>query len=86
MVDERNEEERVEAALANSATEPGAWLETIYRDEATTVLQAAYRVTGNVDDAEDVLQTVFQVDTSSVAHLLSFVQTAQFAEVCPVAG
>ena len=34
----------------------------------------------------DVLQTVFQVDTSSVADLLACVQTAQFAEVCPVAG
>lgn len=34
----------------------------------------------------DVLQTVFQVDKSSVADLLTCVQTAQFAEVCPVAG
>jgi RNA polymerase sigma-70 factor (ECF subfamily) len=59
MVDEKNEEERVEAALANSETEPASWLETIYRQEAKTVLQTAYRVTGNVDDAEDVLQTVF---------------------------
>ena len=59
MVDDKNEEERVEAALANSGTEPGPWLETIYREEATTVLRTAYRVTGNVDDAEDVLQTVF---------------------------
>jgi RNA polymerase sigma-70 factor (ECF subfamily) len=59
MVDDKNEEERVEAALANSGTEPGPWLETIYREESTTVLQTAYRVTGNVDDAEDVLQIVF---------------------------
>jgi RNA polymerase sigma-70 factor (ECF subfamily) len=59
MIDERNEEERVEAALANSETRSGTWLETIYREEATTVLRTAYRVTGNVDDAEDVLQTVF---------------------------
>jgi transposase len=34
----------------------------------------------------DVLQTVFQVDTSSLADWLAYVQTAQFAEVCPVAG
>ena len=59
MVDERNEEERVEAALANSDTGSAGWLETIYREDATAVLQAAYRVTGNTDDAEDVLQTVF---------------------------
>ncbi len=58
MVDERNEEERVEAALAKPETDVG-WLETIYREDAKVVLQAAYRVTGNVDDAEDVLQTVF---------------------------
>ena len=34
----------------------------------------------------DVLQTAFQVDTSSAADLLACVQTAQLAEVCPVAG
>jgi len=59
MVDERIEEGRVEAALANPETETIGWLETIYREDATVVLQAAYRVTGNVDDAEDVLQTIF---------------------------
>ena len=59
MVDERIEEESVEAALADSETEPTGWLESIYRQDASVVLQAAYRVTGNVDDAEDVLQTVF---------------------------
>jgi RNA polymerase sigma-70 factor (ECF subfamily) len=59
MVDEKNEEDRVEAALANSETESAGWLETIYRQDATVVLQAAYRVTGNAEDAEDVLQTVF---------------------------
>lgn len=34
----------------------------------------------------DVLQTVFQVDTASAADLLRRVESAQFAEVCPVAG
>ena len=34
----------------------------------------------------DVLQTAFQVDTASAADLLTRVQSAQFAEVCPVAG
>ena len=59
MVDEKKEEERVEAALANPETQATGWLETIYREDATAVLQTAYRVTGNSDDAEDVLQTVF---------------------------
>jgi transposase-like protein len=34
----------------------------------------------------DVLQAVFQLDATSAAHLRARVQTAQFAEVCPVAG
>lgn len=34
-------------------------LEAIYREHADTVLRAAYRVTGTMSDAEDVLQTVF---------------------------
>jgi len=34
----------------------------------------------------DVLQAAFQVDASSVADLLAHVESAQFAEVCPVAG
>lgn len=59
MVDEGNEEGRVEAALVSPETAGDRWLEDIYREHATLVLHAAYRVTGNVDDAEDVLQTVF---------------------------
>ncbi len=34
----------------------------------------------------DVLQAVFQVDATSAADLRTRVQTARFAEVCPVAG
>lgn len=34
----------------------------------------------------DVLQTIFQVDAARAANLLERVNTAQFAEVCPVAG
>ena len=59
MDDDSNQEARVEAALADHETETSSWLEAIYRDNATLVLQAAYRVTGNASDAEDVLQTVF---------------------------
>jgi RNA polymerase sigma-70 factor (ECF subfamily) len=64
MVDERREEEQVEAAV--QLTEPVPypqpnleWLETIYRQHANAVIRAAYRITGNLADAEDVLQTVF---------------------------
>ncbi len=59
MVDERKEEDRVEAALVTPETDASSWLETIYREDAAAVVQTAYRVTGSADDAEDVLQTVF---------------------------
>ena len=39
--------------------DPAEALEMIYRDHHRQVFQAAYRVTGNAMDAEDVLQTVF---------------------------
>lgn len=39
--------------------DPMEWLEPIYRQHSKAVIQAAYRVTGNAEDAEDVLQTVF---------------------------
>ncbi len=34
-------------------------IEKVYREHYATVLRAAYRITGNWSDAEDVLQTVF---------------------------
>ncbi len=34
-------------------------LDTMYREHHTMVFRTAYRITGNVPDAEDVLQTVF---------------------------
>ena len=53
-----------EATLRQSATQatmppPAPELGQIYRDHHKRVLSAAYRVTGNAQDAEDVLQTVF---------------------------
>jgi RNA polymerase sigma-70 factor (ECF subfamily) len=59
MGDERDREESVQAVTVEPPTDPTAWLEPIYREHATAVIQAAYRVTGNAEDAEDVLQTVF---------------------------
>jgi RNA polymerase sigma-70 factor (ECF subfamily) len=38
---------------------PPAELEQLFRDHHAGVLRAAYRITGNACDAEDVLQTVF---------------------------
>jgi RNA polymerase sigma-70 factor (ECF subfamily) len=59
MVDEKNREEPVQAVMTNPGPDPVEWLEPIYREHSRAVIQAAYRVTGNADDAEDVLQTVF---------------------------
>lgn len=50
----------MEAAVRRAeAHGPGADLESVYREHSRLVLRAAYRVTGNAQDAEDVLQTVF---------------------------
>ncbi|MBI4748532.1 MAG: sigma-70 family RNA polymerase sigma factor [Acidobacteria bacterium] len=38
---------------------PSGTLETLFREHSEMVVQAAYRITGNLVDAEDVLQTVF---------------------------
>jgi len=45
------------AAMAGEGFLPG--LEQIYLEHKELVFRAAYRVTGNASDAEDVLQTVF---------------------------
>jgi len=37
----------------------GAWLERCFAEHSERVFRAAWRVTGNATDAEDVLQTVF---------------------------
>src|SRR3954451_6480514 len=42
-----------------SAQAPPGEIEKIFRDHHGMVLRAAYRITGNPSDAEDVLQTVF---------------------------
>lgn len=47
------------AAQVDPAHLPEAELERIFREHHAMVFRAAYRVTGNADDAEDVLQTVF---------------------------
>lgn len=47
------------AASMDSAELPAADLERIFRENHALVFRAAYRITGNPNDAEDVLQTVF---------------------------
>jgi len=47
------------AAPMKSSTGAGNDLERIFREHHALVFRAAYRITGSVDDAEDVLQTVF---------------------------
>ena len=57
-------DENSERPVQNLATRPvtpaaGPDMEQIFREHATRVMSAAYRVTGSAQDAEDVLQTVF---------------------------
>jgi len=47
------------AAPMNPAGTQTADLESVFREHHAMVFRAAYRVTGNANDAEDVLQTVF---------------------------
>jgi RNA polymerase sigma-70 factor, ECF subfamily len=61
---------------------PSADLERIFRENHALVFRAAYRITGNADDAEDVLQTVFlrmlKRDTGAdpVGNMASFLHRA----------
>jgi RNA polymerase sigma-70 factor (ECF subfamily) len=60
MVEERTREGTLQQALNHATTPPPApELGQIFREHHKRVLSAAYRVTGNAQDAEDVLQTVF---------------------------
>jgi len=59
-----NEDRRREKALQNATARqappgPAADLEQVFRDHQRLILGAAYRVTGNAQDSQDVLQTVF---------------------------
>ena len=61
-MDDRTKKERpVQLAMSqNPAPGPApADLEKIFQEHQQRVLRAAYRITGSVDDSQDVLQTVF---------------------------
>jgi RNA polymerase sigma-70 factor (ECF subfamily) len=47
------------AAYKDSTERPPEALETLFREHHGSVFRAAYRITGDAADAEDVLQTVF---------------------------
>ena len=72
----------VMAAPLESAHLPEADLERAFREHHALVFRAAYRVTGNPDDAEDVLQTVFLrlmkrgADAQPVGTMASFLHRA----------
>ncbi|HUB77830.1 MAG TPA: sigma-70 family RNA polymerase sigma factor [Bryobacteraceae bacterium] len=72
----------VMAAQMEPAKLPEPELERIFREHHAMVFRAAYRVTGNADDAEDVLQTVFlrmvkrEAGAQPVENMASFLHRA----------
>jgi RNA polymerase sigma-70 factor (ECF subfamily) len=70
------------AATVDSAGVPAADLERIFSEQHGLVFRAAYRITGNAGDAEDVLQTVFlrllkrAPEAEPVGHMASFLHRA----------
>ena len=60
MGDRIREEEQVQNVASQQAQpDPTGDLAVVFRENYTRVLRAAHRITGNAQDAEDVLQTVF---------------------------
>ncbi len=70
------------AAAAVSTPAPAVDLEMVFRDHHAQVFQAAFRITGNAADAEDVLQTVFlrlvrrDPEAAAVDHIGSYLHRA----------
>jgi RNA polymerase sigma-70 factor (ECF subfamily) len=73
--------ETVQTAPPQSAP-PDLDLDLIFREQHATIFRAAYRVTGNASDAEDVLQTVFmrllrrQPDAVAVGNMEGYLRRA----------
>ena len=84
MYEEQGRKENVEATaqLESVPTAPPADLDLVFREHHSTVFRAAYRVTGNASDAEDVLQTVFlrllrrQPDAVAVGNMEGYLRRA----------
>jgi RNA polymerase sigma-70 factor, ECF subfamily len=70
------------AAQVDSSNVSPTDLERVFREHHALVFRAAYRVTGNPDDAEDVLQTVFMrmlkrgTEAEPVGNMASFLHRA----------
>ncbi len=69
------------AAVNETALREPFGLESVFLEHRRRVFQAAYRITGNAQDAEDVLQTVFlrlarQGDAASLANPPSYLYRA----------
>jgi RNA polymerase sigma-70 factor (ECF subfamily) len=58
-MDEDIREDGAKMAAPAAVSGPAIELEQVFREHHGRVFRAAYRVTGNASDAEDVLQTVF---------------------------
>ena len=69
------------AAVNETAPSEPFGLENVFREHQRRVFRAAFRITGNAPDAEDVLQTVFlrlarQGDAASVTNPSSYLYRA----------
>lgn len=68
--------------MDTKATQPLDDLERVFREHHAMVFRAAYRITGNASDAEDVLQTVFlrlcrrEAGAEAVDHMPSYLHRA----------
>src|SRR6186997_1920359 len=77
-----HKEAALPAELAVQRATPPADLERIFLEHQGRVFRAAYRVTGSLTDAEDVLQTVFlrlmrrDATAAGVEHLGSYLYRA----------
>jgi len=89
MYEEQGRKDKVEATAqlepvltGPPQTAPPADLDFVFREHHATVFRAAYRVTGNASDAEDVLQTVFmrllrrQPDAEAVGNMEGYLRRA----------
>jgi RNA polymerase sigma-70 factor (ECF subfamily) len=79
----RKEDTLLQATLESQPLphQPPIELEQMFHDHRTRVFRAAYRITGNINDAEDVLQTVFlrlarREDPGAVNNLESYLYRA----------
>jgi RNA polymerase sigma-70 factor (ECF subfamily) len=83
MCEEQGRSEPLAAAIQTQSVQTSPEdLERIFREHHAGVFRAAYRVTGNASDAEDVLQTVFlrllrrEGDAQAIENMGSFLHRA----------